>query len=299
MAEEQQPRDDAPDRGGDAGGGRPGEQGGPRPPSDEKPGVDQTREFDPFAEQDGTTPDETAAMPSGGRRPAGDETVAFPAGDETAALPPGGPPPAGDETAVIPPAPSGWSGRAEVRPPGAGGGLREAAPAGWDERDLQDGRRWWMPIVVGLVALLLLGVLGYGIWLAAQNNEEREPVAPVTTASAVTTTAPATTAPATTPAGPTTPATSAVASEVVPPLTGLDVPTARDILRDVGLEARTENRESDAVPPGRVIESRPPVGTTVPRGTEIVLIVATAPPPAAPPTTEPAVTESPTTGTTG
>jgi hypothetical protein len=155
-----------------------------------------------------------------------------------------------------------------------------------------------MPIVVGLVALLLLGVLGYGIWLAAQNNEEREPVAPATTASAVTTTAPATTAPATTPTRPTAPATSAVASEVVPPLTGLDVATARDILRDVGLEARTENRESESVPAGRIIESRPPVGTTVPRGTEIVLIVATAPP-AAPPTTEPAVTESPTTGTTG
>jgi hypothetical protein len=284
MADDQQPREDAGDS-----GDRPGEPGGVRPPSSDRPGPDETREFDPFAEADQVGAGDAGTHEGGaGGAGAADETVTFPAGDETAEVPyPDRTtrPPIGDETAVISPARAGWSGRAEVRPREAGGGPREAAPSGWDERDFQDGRRWWMPIVVALVALLLLGVLGLGIWLAARSDRDGEPVAPATTASATpATTAPATSAPPTTPAAPTASPTTAVVTEVVPPLTGLDEETARDILRVLGLEARVETRESSAVPEGRIIESKPPVGTTVPRGTEIVLIIATAPPP----TTEPA-----------
>src|SRR5690349_16327378 len=61
-----------------------------------------------------------------------------------------------------------WTGRAAVRPP-----LPEEPQYGGDDwppagpEEVPAGR-WWMPIIVGIVALLLLGLLGYGIYLIVQ-----------------------------------------------------------------------------------------------------------------------------------
>nr|BFE66873.1 hypothetical protein GCM10020092_001740 [Actinoplanes digitatis] len=58
-----------------------------------------------------------------------------------------------------------WSGRAGVRP-----------RAGYEDDDWAsvspdgpDGK-WWMPILVGIIALLLLGLLGWGIYLIVQST---------------------------------------------------------------------------------------------------------------------------------
>ncbi|MBF9128261.1 hypothetical protein I0C86_04515, partial [Plantactinospora sp. S1510] len=68
-----------------------------------------------------------------------------------------------DATPPVPPRAPIWAGRAEVpvRARGATGG---PPPVDWsygDESygDEPDGRRWWMPILVGVMALVLLTVL--------------------------------------------------------------------------------------------------------------------------------------------
>jgi hypothetical protein len=284
MADDEQPRGRAPDSGDAAGVGGEGSVGGTRPTSDDQPALDETTRFDPFAEPDepepaepgssgerpgGSRADETAAdvgPGSGG----GDETAAFPRPDDTAVVPPG------DQTAMLPPSQERWSGRAGVPP----GGVREGTPPDWEERDLGQQGHWWLPIVIGLVALLLLGVLGFGIWLAARNSKDQPatPATPATTAPVAPTSAATSSVPKTTPPRPTPAATTPAVSVVVPDLAGLDEATARAILEDLRLAAQTQTRESDTVRAGRVIETDPQAGASVPPGTQIILIVATAPP---------------------
>ena len=112
---------------------------------------------------------------------------------------PDGPPPASpddatkvaprsDATSVMPPA-SGdradsddwaqsranpvWSGRAEVRRPQPG---RSGYDTDWSDASIPLGApgqrdRWWMPIVVGVVVLVLLGVLALAVFLLVQKSE--------------------------------------------------------------------------------------------------------------------------------
>ncbi|HEY3008785.1 MAG TPA: PASTA domain-containing protein [Micromonosporaceae bacterium] len=314
MADDEQPRDGAPDRGEAAGVPGEGPADDTRPSADQQPILDETSEFDPFAEVDesepgrasgeagagGPAPDETAAFPGAGMAPGsrgGDETAAFPRGDETTAFSRGDETavvPPGDQTAVLRPAQASWSGRAGVPP----GGVREGTPADWEGRDLGEDGHWWLPIVIGVVALLLLGVLGLGIWLAARNSNDRPatPATPATSAPVAPTSAATSSVPTTTPARPTPSKTTAAVSVVVPQLAGLDEATARAILDDLQLQARTQTRQSDTVRAGRVIETEPAAGDSVPPGTQIILIVATAPPTTAPPTTPAADNQSASTG---
>src|SRR5512145_2396059 len=95
-------------------------------------------------------PGQTLEQPSVGD----DETVVQSgAGDETAVVPAPG---EGEPTVVLPPS-AGWSGRAGVPP------ARPAPPSAtqeWERSPDLDGGRWWMPILIGVVGLLLLGILG-------------------------------------------------------------------------------------------------------------------------------------------
>ncbi|MFI6161234.1 MULTISPECIES: PASTA domain-containing protein [Micromonospora] len=210
------------------------------------------------------------------------------------------PPPddAGDQTRPLPkpgdddrPKPAGgqvWSGRAGVPPPRP---AEYGPPTGEWYAEEQPGRRWWTPILLGVVALLLLGLLGVGFWLAQSSGDG---TGPEETPSAGPTSAPATTGAPTTEATtggpsptPTTPPATTPAGVPMPPLVGLPQATAERILDRLGVDHRVETRESDR-PAGTVLETDPEAGTLVPAGDQVILVVAAAPAPtssAAAPTT--------------
>ncbi|MEH1099467.1 PASTA domain-containing protein [Micromonospora sp. CPCC 205561] len=183
-----------------------------------------------------------------------------------------------DRTAAMPPersgGPAAWSGRAEVPPP------RPADPreAEWYAGE-QGSRRWWLPILWGVIVLLLLGLLGVGLWLALQSTDDDDPGGPQPSASATrpspTTAAPTTASPTSAPtssspsASPTTPA----AQLPMPPVVNLPLETAQAILDDLGLGHRVEYQESDR-PAGTVLSTDPEAGELIPDGEEVTLVVA-------------------------
>lgn len=193
-------------------------------------------------------------------------------------------PRSGDTGRQPPATPAVWSGRAGVLPPRPAD-YRDPAGEDWYAED-QPGRRWWTPILLGVLALLLVGLLGAGLWLLASADDSS---GPGETPSARPTTAPATTAPATTGA-PTTEATTAGPSSTppsttrpavpMPPLVGLSRARAEQVLDELGIEHRVEARESDQ-PAGTVLETDPGPGELVPAGEEVTLVVAAAPAPTA------------------
>ncbi|MBM2616830.1 PASTA domain-containing protein [Actinoplanes sp. LDG1-06] len=208
-------------------------------------------------------------------------------------------------TAVMPPvsdddwAPSranpAWSGRAEVRRPQPGRGYPEvdwaAAAPGRPQRD-----RWWMPIVVGIVALILLAVLGWAIYLIVQNSSGDESPAPATSTSATPseTVATQTTSPSATPTTtspePQPSTTEPSASEItIPALRGLFLADAQEALRSTGLSYRLIYRQAADVPPDTVIDSDPVEGQEVPPDTTVTLVIAIAATDTPTNTTEPTV----------
>ena len=278
---------------------------------------DETGEFFPFADESEKDPnsgprkdDRTELIPpvpAGGddatqvtpRAPQRDATAVFPAADDrgtgterhnrtTADW-------ADGEESV-------WAGRAGVRPPRPGTG-DDFARSGWDADPATEEPRgkWWTPIVVGIVVLILLGVLGWGVWLIVQSTSDDtdEPAPAVTTTAA----APATTEPAAPPPSvePTTaPPTSAPPSSpsdvTVPALKGLSTDEARAALNRMGLNYRLRFVTSDA-PSGTVIDSDPPEGRQVPADTVIALVIAAEPTASATPTPSRTPTTDSTDGT--
>ena len=214
--------------------------------------LDRTREFDPIAEEeDGPAhPDRTS-----------DETAPQPGIDETAALPGG---------RVV------WTGRAAVPRP------NPSAPSDateWGEAEERTGRHWWMPILLAVVALSLLGVLTYGVWLGLRSGQQMPgplPPAPSTPASAPPT--PTFRSPSVEPTAtqPTPSGTSAAATVEMPALIGQPEAIARAALDRLGLAYRVELRSSGRTP-GTVIETQPDAGTPVPPGTRVILVIARAP----------------------
>jgi hypothetical protein len=226
--------------------------------------------------------------------------------------------PQSDATSVLPPASSSgtrterndrntdnwadggdsvWSGRAEVRPPRPGSG-DDFTRTDWAAVPADEPRgKWWMPIVVGIVALLLLGLLTWGIYLIAQSAGTTEDPTPTVTPSAV---APATTQPTTEP-----PSTAATTTEptsspptspsdvTIPALRGLSSDEARAALHRKGLSYRLRFVTSDS-PPGTVIDSDPAEGQQVPADTVITLIIAAEPTTSATPAPTVTVTTEPT-----
>ncbi|MEV6342108.1 PASTA domain-containing protein [Actinoplanes sp. NPDC051851] len=263
---------------------------------------------------------------TGAPRPA--ETRPMPAADSSppssAGAGPGASDPSGDETRVQRNQPSGrprsedtrttvaswdpdprpndaaWTGRAAVRAPRPDGGGGGAYPErGWDTGSPSESEgRWWMPILVGSVALVLLALLVIGLALIVRNTGGAESPTPTPTAT-VTETATGTTEPSaaetTTPPPVTTTATTEpVSTEItVPALRGMPLNDAQAALQRMGLTYRIITRESD-VEPGVVIDSDPAEGQVVPSDTRITLVVAVGS--TANPT--PTTTAVPTTGVT-
>jgi len=127
-----------------------------------------------------------------------------------------------------------------------------------------------MPIVVGIAALVLLGLLGWGIWLIVRSTgDEPQTPAPAPPTSA----APLTTEPTTpTVAKTTTPAEPAQVT--IPALRGLSQSEAQRALDRRGLSYRSIKRASSAAA-GTVIDSAPSEGQEVPADTQVVLVIAT------------------------
>jgi hypothetical protein len=251
---------------------RRGPGGEPRP--------DETRQFSPFQDDDQTRV--AGIHPDGGTRSGdagADPTQQMPPVDDATVVDPR------DATSVMPPArewaePEGaWSGRAEVRPPRPGPG-EYTAVSEWDAvpPPAEPRGRWWMPILVGILALLLIGLLIWGIYLIAQNADDDDPGTP---APAPSVTAPATTEPTTTPptseaptaTTPTTTEPTGPTEVTVPALVGLSQDEAQEALDRRGLTYRLIFRPSDAQA-GTVIDSDPAEGQEVPPDTQVTLVIA-------------------------
>ncbi|MFS8521038.1 MAG: hypothetical protein FWJ87_06620, partial [Micromonosporaceae bacterium] len=124
--------------------------------------------------------EETVVVPAGGG--VDDTLVAPAAADETAVVPRGGPaddtlvaPAAVDNTVVVP-APEAavtaprWSGRAPVPPPRRP--ATELDDGSWVSGEVPGeppSGPWWLPAALGLLALVILAVLGVGVWLIADS----------------------------------------------------------------------------------------------------------------------------------
>jgi hypothetical protein len=91
-----------------------------------------------------------------------------------------------DATSVMPPAEGGpaWSGRAEVRAPQPTRTEYQQVTDWPAEPGRQRNDRWWMPILVGTIVLVLLAALGWGIYLIVQNSAKNDSPAPAVTTSA-------------------------------------------------------------------------------------------------------------------
>ncbi|MFU8875327.1 PASTA domain-containing protein [Micromonospora sp. SL4-19] len=196
---------------------------------------------------------------------------------------------------ALPPA---WSGRAGVPPPRPFG-YSEAGTEWYVEE--QSGRRWWMPIVLGILALVLIALIGLGVWLVLRAAERNpDPALPPSSASASTapetssaseaTSAPTSSAPSTSP-----PTTTAVAGVPMPPLVGLPEPAARAALDRLNVDYRVQRRTSDQ-PAGTVIETDPAAGGRIAEGDRVTIVVAEAGAPttgAGTPTPRPTATATP------
>jgi hypothetical protein len=276
MSDEQQRRDDAA-------------RGGSEP--------DETQVFDPSATEqiqpdggprsgDAWILDHTEQMPR--TTAGGDETVVSPRPDATSVMPAAVRDPGRAEAAARAAAGRNdlWSGRAEVRPPrpGQGGDYTGTLPAdeGWDgEPPGREPRgKWWSPIVIGIAVLVLVALLGWGVWLIAKSAGS-DSGTPTPTATA-TTTAPATTRPTTEPTteSTTTQATTeptGPAAVTVPACKGLSSADARQALDRTGLAYRLRFVTSTDADPGTVIDCDPAEGEQVPPDTKVTLIIAAAP----------------------
>jgi cell division septation protein DedD len=220
---------------------------------------------------------------AGGIPGAADETRLSRPADETRVGRPG------DETAVDPMRPTddwapsranpAWSGRAEVRAPQPATYREVEDWPGTMGREPRD--RWWMPIVVGIVAVVLLGALAFGIYLIVQNSDGAETPAattPPSVAPRVTTASTPSTTPSTEPTtdepSPTPSTTDPATTEVtIPALKGLSLQEAEAALTKVKLRWRVLSRDDEAFP-GTVIDSDPAEGQEVPPDTRVTLVAA-------------------------
>jgi PASTA domain len=214
-------------------------------------------------------------------RPGPDETVRQPAPDQTApAAGPGVPPQATaplplDAAGDRPDEPAAWSGRAAV-PPASGAEVRETGPVAWPgTEERPDGRPWWLPILAGIVTLILVTVLAYGLWLIFQSREGEPPVTP-TPPPPPATSAPTSAPPTTEQPSPTQPETTA-RTVVMPPVVGLPQEAATALLDQLGVGYRLRFRPSEASP-GTVTRSEPDAGEPVAPGTQVTLTIAEARP---------------------
>lgn len=286
----QQPPGDAGDRDGQADlSGHPDDRADPSGPAAPDESMEQTGELPRVTGTDeaSTQPVPRPAEPGGtaplpAHRPQGAAAHRPPAApaQHPPASPAQHPPASPGQHPPAPPRP--WSGRAEVP-----AGIRGGAPPDWyDEGDYDNGR-WWMPILLGVIALFLLAVLGFGVWLIVQASQ-RGPASgprPVPTPSATSAPSPApqgspTPSPSITTQTPTT-RTTPPGAVPMPILVGLPEAVAREVLDQLGLTYQVRFRTGSGWPSGTVIETDPRAGIPVLPNQRVTLVVAESPTPSA------------------
>jgi hypothetical protein len=209
---------------------------------------------------------------------------------ETTIIPPVRP----GETAMIPPVigvpedrGARWAARAGVPRPAAD------EEEEWVPTE-EPGSPWWLPLVLGIGGLLLLALVGLGVYVAFHNRGNPAPVA-----SASPSLSPSPTPSATPPQTPSaTPSLSpSVATVTLPDLRNVAVADAQATLSQLGLNPQVTDQPNNTVPVGTVIAMDPAPGTAVALGSTVTLTVAVAPSPTPSPT--PSVTVSPTPSSSG
>lgn len=242
---------------------------------DDQPPLDDTGRFDPFVDDEAEPPrppaaGETAIMPGG--LPAGGS------GDETRQIPPSGERPRLDQTRMIPPVTGDggeiWSGRAEVRAPRPVP-MDSTAVGGWAPVAAEPRGKWWMPILIGVAALLLVGLVGYGVFVLTSGSGTEATPAASSAAPAVTTPSAAPTSEEPSPE-PTTarPSPTEAGPVPVPRVIGMNSAAARRALDEAGLTYRLRFRSTSDEPAGTVIDTDPAVGTELAPGTTVELVIA-------------------------
>jgi len=226
---------------------------------------DERRDFDTPGRTNGQHDQTEPVPPQDDTQPfaAPDDTQPMVAPDETQ---PFTPLEERDQTSVVPPS-GAWSGRAGV-PPASGPSLRDSAPYTQQIPQAEPPRPWWTPVLLGLLALGLLGVLILVAWLMGRNDNPAPVETPSATEVVPTTFEEPTTQPPTAAASPT--------AQIVriPRLVGLSLDQAVIQLDQLGLAYRFEYRQSER-PQGTVIETSPPAGEAVPVQTTVILVVST------------------------
>jgi hypothetical protein len=175
-----------------------------------------------------------------------------------------------------------WSARANVPSPAA-------APPAWTEtvpeEDPYGGRSWFTPVIVGLVALVIASALAFGVWLIYRETSKGEgTVEPSASPSALPSASPSRTRSA---SPSPTPSASQVAEVTIPSLRNDTEQAATARLRQLGLTVVIQRRSDPTVEPGRVIDTNPGAGSSVPAGSTVTLIVSSAPSPAPSKTSKP------------
>jgi len=184
-----------------------------------------------------------------------------------------------------------WSARAGVPAPGDPAVRRPAPPEWAEEEELEEdpyhGRSWFTPVIVGVVALVLVGALSVGLYLIYRSTAEgRNAPADIESSSpAAVSSAPPTSAapPSSAPPSSEAPPSEGPEPVVIPPLRGNTLAEATVKLQGLGLNVKVERVEDDSVPPGEVLSARPGEGQPVLPGETVTLLVAT------PVTAEPSV----------
>lgn len=178
-----------------------------------------------------------------------------------------------------------WSARANVPPPGA-------APPVWTEPAVEEdpygGRSWFTPIIVGVVALLLAAALAVGVWLIYRATSKGEGVvepSPSPVASSPSPRPSPTRSPSPSPSA--SPSASPAAEVTIPSLRGDTELAATARLRQLGLTVVVQRRSDSIIAAGRVVDTNPSAGSSVPAGAQVTLIVSSGPSPAASRTSRP------------
>jgi hypothetical protein len=236
----------------------------------------------------GPDPDATRLQPPSGDA---DATTRLPArtGDTTI-IPPVRP----GETAMLPPVTDSpqdqgarWAARAGV-PRAAADEEEEWVPTE------ESGSPWWLPLVLGIGGLILLALIGLGIWVAFHNKGNPAPAPGASPTQSATPSASPTPPPS---PSPTASASPTAATVTLPDLRGVAVADAQSTLNQLGLNATIVDQPNSTVPAGTVIAMDPAAGGTVPLGTTVTLTVAVAPSPSPSPTpTNTVISPSPSTG---
>lgn len=183
--------------------------------------------------------------------------------------------------------PPRWSARANVPQPGDPS-LRRPAQEEWvEEDDPYQGRSWFTPVIVGIVALVLIGALSVGLYLIYQATADGDnapsdqvPGVQPSSSSAVVPTPTPTRQPSTAPPSSAAPSETTEAppsSVAIPPLRGSTLAQATIKLQQLGLEVKVVRRADGSVAPGEVLESDPGPGVMIAAGGTVTLYVATAP----------------------